>query len=137
MTEHTQVPAEISPLSQFNEHFSKPLIVSTATYAVQVLLYMQRRPELEMAGIGAKTIPYFQAIRNVEDKYLRTYYQFLTGIVRPLLRYASLEESCSMSGAYNPDRLKTLDSVHQAIHKFENPEDPKVFEYLNGMINTP
>lgn len=131
--EHTPAPA----LSQFNEHFCRPLVVSTATYAVQILLYMQRRPELEMGGIGAKAIPYFQDIRHVGEEYLRTYYQFLSGMIRPLLKYASLEESCSMSGAYNADRLKTLDSVHLAIHKFENPEDPQVFEYLNGMIDKP
>lgn len=126
----------MTDLSKFNQPFAKPLAIVTAGYAYQVLLYMQRRPELEMEGIGTIMSPYLLNVRHVQDEHYRTYYEALSGVIRALLKYASLEESCYKSGAYNTDRLKTLDSVRLAIAKFESPEDPRQLDYLSAMLDT-
>lgn len=124
-------------LTHFVTLFPKPLMVANTSYAHQVLLYMQRRPELELSTIGLSAIPYLRNSRHVKDEFVATYYQYLAGIVRQLLRYASLEESCSMSGAYTADRLKTVELVRTALLKFDAPEDPGVFGYLDGMLDIP
>jgi hypothetical protein len=133
-------PAAVEPVIEtvkFHELFAKPLVVSTTNYAFHVLLYMQRRPELELAEVGLTSVPFFQNIHRVQDKFIRSYYQYLSGMVRPLIRYASLEESCSMSGAYNEDRLKTVESVRTALLRFDNPDDPRVYGYLTSMLEQP
>lgn len=114
--------------------FDKPLAVATATYAYSILTYMQRSPDLNMADVGNVTLTYLQNVRHVKPEYLTLYYEALSGLIRPLIRYASLAESCSKSKAYDKDRLITLDTVRTTVNQFEHPADPKVFEYLNDML---
>ncbi len=122
------------PLTQFHKSFEKPLAVATATYALNILLYMQRCPALEMEGVGVKTISFLQNVRHVSEKYIQPYYENLTGIIKSLIRYASLEESCQKSGAYSKDRLLALKTVKDNIARFEHPDDEDVLIYLQNMI---
>jgi hypothetical protein len=121
---------------KFYQPWAKPLAVATATYAYQVLLYMQRRPELEMDKIGNVTGQFLLNVKHVKDEHYQSYYEALRGVIMSLVKYAQLEEACSKSGAYNTDRLKTLDAIHLAITKFENPENPKEHVYLQSMLQS-
>lgn len=125
---------EEKPVSPFQDMFPKSLMVATSTYAYHVFVYMQRRPELDLAETGLRAMPFFLNVRRVKEEHSSEYYQHLSGMVRTLLKYASLEESLSKSGAYAADRLAAVEMVRVQLTKFDN-SDPRVFELLTSMLD--
>lgn len=103
--------------------FPDSLRYGTLQFAANILLHLRAREDAEMGEIGSVLQPLLAQFRSVEPKHIDEYYEIVTGICTHLLRYASLAESCSKSGAYLNKRLATLATIKSMIAQFETQSD--------------
>lgn len=103
--------------------FPDSLRYGTLQFAANILLHLRSREDAEMGDIGSILQPLLAQFRSVEPKHIDEYYEIVTGICTHLLKYASLAESCSKSGAYLNKRLACLATVKQLITQFETQND--------------
>ena len=103
--------------------FPNTLRFGTLQFASNILVHLRSREDAEMGEIGEKLQPLLAQFRSVEPKFIDEYYEIVTGICTHLLKYASLAESCSKSGAYLNKRLAQLQLVKSMISELEKQDD--------------
>lgn len=103
--------------------FPNALRYGTLQFASNILMHLRSREDAEMGEIGAQLQPLLAQFRSVEPKHIDEYYELVTGICTHLLKYATLAESCSKSGAYLNKRLAQLETVKAMIVEFEKQTD--------------
>lgn len=115
--------------------FPNSLRYGTLQFASNVLMHLRSREDAEMGEIGATLQPLLAQFRSVEPKHIDEYYEIVTGICTHLLKYASLAESCSKSGAYLNKRLACLATVKMMIAELEKQTD--TMKMMRNMFRQP
>src|SRR5438067_931301 len=103
--------------------FPDSLRFNTLQFASNVLLHIRSREDTEMGSIGEQLQPLLAQFRSVQPQYIDEYYEIVTGVCTHLLKYSSLAESCSKSGAYQANRLKCLENIKSMITAIEIQPD--------------
>jgi hypothetical protein len=103
--------------------FPNALRYNTLQFAANVLLHLRSREDAEMGTIGEQVQPLLAQFRSVLPEYIDEYYEIVTGVCTHLLKYSSLAESCSKSGAYQSKRLQCLENIKSMIKSIEDQPD--------------
>jgi hypothetical protein len=111
--------------------FPNALRYNTLQFAANVLLHLRSREDAEMGSIGEQLQPLLAQFRSVQPQYLDEYYELVTGICTHLLKYSSLAESCSKSGAYHTKRIACLTNIKNMISSLES--QPDVLKMMRNM----
>lgn len=111
--------------------FPNALRFNTLQFASNVLLHLRSREDAEMGTIGEKLQPLLSQFRSVRPEYLDEYYEIITGICTHLMKYSSLAESCSKSGAYQSKRVACIANIKAMINEVE--AQPDVLKVMKNM----
>jgi hypothetical protein len=111
--------------------FPNALRYNTLQFSANVLLHLRSREDAEMGTIGEQLQPLLAQFRSVLPQYIDEYYELVTGICTHLLKYSSLAESCSKSGAYHGKRLQSLANIKAMIQSIES--QPDVLKMMRNM----
>jgi len=129
---NTQSPMDIALSS--GELFPAPIKLLRLEHAHRMLTYILRRPDNDFTADNIE--PLLRGCRRVRAEYVAQFYQNLSGLVQSIERYISLEESCTMSGAYRKDLDLARIRVGAILERFEKEEDLKTVRYLKGMLQS-
>lgn len=115
--------------------FPNALRYNTLQFSANVLLHLRSREDAEMGTIGEVLYPLLAQFRSVLPQYIDEYYEIVTGVCTHLLKYSSLAESCSKSGAYQSKRVQCLNNIKDMIKAIES--QPDVLKMMRNMHRQP
>lgn len=118
-------------------YFPNALRYNNLQFASNVLLHIRNSVELkeQVGTTGEKVLPLLSQFRSVKDDYIDEYYEILTAICTHLIKFSSLCESCSKSGAYAAKRQAQLNVVLKTISDLEAEAD--IIKFLENMRRRP
>ena len=111
--------------------FPNSLRYSTLQFAANILLHLRSREDAEMGSTGEQLQPLLAQFRSVVPQYIDEYYEIVTGVCTHLLKYSSLAESCSKSGAYQSKRIQCLTNIKSMVDAIES--QPDVMKMMRNM----
>lgn len=111
--------------------FPNALRFNTLQFAANVLLHIRSREDIQLGTLGEKLQPLLSQFRSVRPEYIDEYYEIVTGLCTHLIKYSSLAESCSKSGAYQAKRLACIENIKAMISEIES--QPDVLKMMKNM----
>lgn len=111
--------------------FPNALRFNTLQFAANVLLHIRSREDIQLGTLGEKLQPLLSQFRSVKPEYIDEYYEIVTGLCTHLIKYSSLAESCSKSGAYQTKRLACVENIKAMIAEIES--QPDVLKMMKNM----